>query len=97
MAVRQAKTLPIDAAAPFGRSYVANSAASRRDVETILFASTNGSWYLVGWCYLRVAAGRFSISRIRRASVTCDPCTGLTVAETGTPPSTAANVGFNRC
>lgn len=74
----------------------ANGAASRRDVEPILFASTNGSWYLVGWCRLRVSVRWFSISRIRRASVTGDPCTGHTVAEIGTPPSTAANVGFNR-
>ena len=34
--------------------YVATDGAStRRDVEPILFASTNGAWYLVGWCRLR--------------------------------------------
>src|SRR5699024_2917205 len=28
-------------------------ATTNRDVEPVLFASTNGQWYLVGWCQLR--------------------------------------------
>ena len=74
----------------------ADGASTRRDVEPILFASTNGAWYLVGWCRLRDGVRWFSVSRIRRASVTREPCTGHTVAEIGTPPPTATSVGINR-
>lgn len=73
----------------------ADSAATRRDIEPIVFANTNGTWYLIGWCRLRDAVRWFSVSRIRRASVTCVPCTGHTVAEIGTPPPTATSVGIN--
>ncbi|MDO4718727.1 MAG: WYL domain-containing protein [Propionibacteriaceae bacterium] len=73
----------------------ADSAATRRDIEPILFANTNGTWYLIGWCRLRDAVRWFSVSRIRRASVTRVPCTGHTVAEIGTPPPTATSVGIN--
>ena len=75
---------------------VADGAATRRDVEPILFANTNGTWYLIGWCRLRDAVRWFLVSRIRRASVTREPCTGHTVAESGTPPPTATSVGINR-
>ena len=74
----------------------ADGAATRRDVEPILFANTNGTWYLSGWCRLRDAVRWFSVSRIRRASVTCEPCTGHAVAESGTPPPTATSVRINR-
>ena len=74
----------------------ADGAATRRDVEPILFANTNGTWYLIGWCRLRDAVRWFLVSRIRRASVTREPCTGHTVAESGTPPPTATSVRINR-
>ena len=36
--------------------YVSQDGTARqRDVEPILFASTNGEWYLIGWCQLRDA------------------------------------------
>lgn len=73
----------------------ADGASSRRDVEPIFFANTADTWYLVGWCRLRDAVRWFSISRIQRASVTRERCTGHTVAEVGTPPHTATNVGIN--
>ena len=41
-----------------------------RDVEPVLFASTNGRWYLVGWCRLRDAMRWFAVSRIEQATVT---------------------------
>lgn len=72
----------------------ANGAASRRDVEPMVFANTNGNWYLVGWCRLRDAVRWFLVSRIRRASVTREPCAGHSVAEIGTPPHTATSVGI---
>lgn len=73
----------------------ADGATRRRDVEPIVFANTNGTWYLVGWCRLRDAVRWFSISRICRASVTGEPCSGHTVAQIGTPPPTAISVGIN--
>ncbi|MGN7859866.1 helix-turn-helix transcriptional regulator [Microbacterium sp. 22303] len=63
-----------------------------RDVEPVLFASTQGQWYLVGWCRLRDAMRWFTVSRIERASVTAMPCAGHTVDEVGEPPATAAPV-----
>ncbi|MFT2818072.1 helix-turn-helix transcriptional regulator [Leifsonia sp. A12D58] len=63
-----------------------------RDVEPVLFASTNGHWYLVGWCRLRNAMRWFIVSRIERASVTKTACTGHTIQEVGEPPANARPV-----
>ncbi|PWC07920.1 helix-turn-helix transcriptional regulator [Mycetocola zhujimingii] len=63
-----------------------------RDVEPVLFASTNGQWYLVGWCRLRNAMRWFTVSRIERASVTRAECSGHTVQEVGEPPANARPV-----
>ncbi|WP_285042994.1 WYL domain-containing protein [Plantibacter sp. LMC-P-059a] len=60
-----------------------------RDVEPVLFASTNGQWYLVGWCRMRDAMRWFTVSRVERASVTSVSCSGHTVAEVGEPPAHA--------
>lgn len=77
--------------------YVSQDGTARqRDVEPILFASTNGEWYLIGWCQLRDAVRWFSISRIRRASVTRTPCAGHSIEEIGTPPPTATSVGMDQ-
>lgn len=72
-----------------------DGATTTRDVEPVLFASTNGRWYLVGWCRLRDAMRWFIVSRVARASVTAIPCSGHTVAEVGEPPASARPVhGF---
>jgi predicted DNA-binding transcriptional regulator YafY len=63
-----------------------------RDVEPVLFASTNGQWYLVGWCRLRGAMRWFTVSRIERASVTKTACGGHTIDEVGEPPANARPV-----
>jgi predicted DNA-binding transcriptional regulator YafY len=63
-----------------------------RDVEPVLFASTNGQWYLVGWCRLRNAMRWFTVSRIERASVTKAACGGHTIHEVGEPPANARPV-----
>lgn len=63
-----------------------------RDVEPVLFASTNGRWYLVGWCRMRDAMRWFTVSRVERASVTTMACSGHTVEEVGEPPANAAPV-----
>lgn len=65
---------------------------STRDVEPVLFASTNGQWYLVGWCRLRDAMRWFTVSRIERATVTATACAGHTVHEVGEPPANARPV-----
>ncbi|WOH20383.1 WYL domain-containing protein [Paenarthrobacter sp. GOM3] len=63
-----------------------------RDVEPVLFACTNGQWYLVGWCRLRNAMRWFTVARIERASVTKLACDGHTVQEVGEPPANARPV-----
>lgn len=63
-----------------------------RDVEPVLFASTNGQWYLIGWCRLRDAMRWFVVSRIERASVTATACGDHTVDEVGAPPTNARPV-----
>lgn len=63
-----------------------------RDVEPVLFASTSGRWYLVGWCRLRGAMRWFAASRIERASITRIACSGHTVTEVGEPPENAQPV-----
>lgn len=67
-----------------------------RDVEPVLFASTNGQWYLVGWCRMRDAMRWFTVSRVERASVTSASCSGHTVAEVGEPPAHANPVHGRR-
>ncbi|MGH3691053.1 MAG: helix-turn-helix transcriptional regulator [Microbacterium sp.] len=63
-----------------------------RDVEPVLFAATNGQWYLIGWCRLRDAMRWFTVSRIERAHVTKTDCSGHTVDEVGEPPANARPV-----
>lgn len=63
-----------------------------RDVEPVLFASTNGQWYLVGWCRLRNAMRWFTVSHIERANVTKTACSGHTIHEVGVPPANARPV-----
>lgn len=70
----------------------ADGTVSAREVEPVLFASTGGRWYLVGWCRLREGIRWFRLDRIGRATVTTDDCTGHTIDEVGTPPRTAESV-----
>ncbi|MBD7994975.1 WYL domain-containing protein [Arthrobacter sp. Sa2CUA1] len=63
-----------------------------RDVEPVIFASTNGRWYLIGWCRLRNEMRWFLMTRIERASVTRTRCSGHSVQEIGSPPATARSV-----
>ena len=63
-----------------------------RDVEPILFGSTNGHWYLIGWCRLRSDIRWFRVTRVEHASVTKIPCDGHSIAEVGIPPATARSV-----
>lgn len=67
-------------------------ATTTREVEPVMFASTNGQWYLVGWCLLRDAMRWFVVSNIEKATLTSAACSGHTVAEVGTPPPNARPV-----
>lgn len=66
-----------------------------RDVEPVIFASTNGHWYLVGWCQLREDMCWFLVSRIERATVTTTHCGTHDVEEIGVPPKTARSLHPN--
>ena len=67
--------------------YTAGDAArTTREVEPVLFASTSGHWYLVGWCRLRDEMRWFALERIHNAAVTSIPCTGHSISEIGSPP-----------
>ncbi len=63
-----------------------------RDVEPIMFGSTNGRWYLIGWCRLRSGIRWFLMTRIEHASVTRIPCGSHDIQEVGIPPATARSV-----
>ena len=63
-----------------------------RDVEPVLFASTNGRWYLIGWCHMRDAIRWFTVSGIEKATVTKAACSGHTIDEVGEPPVNARAV-----
>lgn len=65
---------------------------SVRDVEPVIFASTNGHWYLIGWCQLRDDMRWFRVSRIERATVTKARCGTHDVKQIGTPPATSRSV-----
>ncbi|WP_448060809.1 helix-turn-helix transcriptional regulator [Cellulomonas hominis] len=73
--------------------YVAgDGSTTTRDVEPVMFGSTSGRWYLIGWCRLRSGIRWFLVTRIEHASVTTTPCDGHSVEEVGTPPATARSV-----
>jgi len=75
--------------------YVAgDGAASTRDVEPIMFGSSGGRWYLIGWCRLREGIRWFLVDRVERASVTTDLCGDHGIEEVGPPPVTARSVRF---
>lgn len=65
---------------------------THRDIEPMLFASTGGTWYLIGWCRLRDAVRWFSLDRITRAVVTSAPCSAHSIDEVGKPPATATSL-----
>ena len=71
----------------------AHGVSTRREVEPVMFASTGGHWFLVGWCRLRGAMRWFRWERIVRAAVTTSEVHGYTVADVGAPPAGARSVG----
>jgi len=67
--------------------------ASRRRVEPVLLAHTDGRWYLVAWCRDRDGMRWFRLDRVERADVTTEPYVPRLVEEVGAPPAGAAAVG----
>jgi predicted DNA-binding transcriptional regulator YafY len=65
---------------------------TRREVEPMIFALSQGRWLLVAWCRLRDDVRWFDLSRIQGATATRHPCTGHHVSEIGTPPQQARPV-----
>ena len=63
-----------------------------RDVEPVIFASTNGRWNLIGWCQLRNDMRWFRVSRIEHATVLKARCGTHDIEEIGTPPPTSRSV-----
>lgn len=66
---------------------------TRRRVEPILLAHTEGRWYLVAWCRLREAVRWFRLERIEEAAITAESYAPRPVADVGTPPEGAEPVG----
>lgn len=63
-----------------------------REVEPVIFASTHGRWYLIGWCRLRNEMRWFRVSRIEHAAVTRTRSGTHDIAEIGIPPAAARSV-----
>lgn len=73
--------------------YVAgDGSTTTRDVEPVMFGSTSGRWYLIGWCRLRSDIRWFLVTRIEHAGVTATPCGDHGIDEVGKPPATARSV-----
>jgi predicted DNA-binding transcriptional regulator YafY len=74
-------------------SYVdRNGTSTRREIEPMIFALNQDTWWLVGWCLLRDAVRWFAVDQVRRATVTSRPCSGHPVSEIGAAPVTARPV-----
>jgi predicted DNA-binding transcriptional regulator YafY len=67
-------------------------ARTRREVEPMIFALNQDTWWLVAWCRLRDAVRWFAVDRVHSATATARPCSGHLVSEIGTAPVTARPV-----
>lgn len=65
---------------------------TRRTVEPVLLAHTQGRWYLVAWCRLREAIRWFRLDRVVEAHLTAERYVPRDVAEVGEPPAGSAPV-----
>jgi predicted DNA-binding transcriptional regulator YafY len=70
----------------------AHGAATRRRVEPLQLARTDGHWYLIGWCQARDAVRWFRWDRIQAAHLTTEPASGRDLEVIGTPPAAAQPV-----
>lgn len=70
----------------------AKGQSTRREVEPMIFALTDGRWLLAAWCRLRNDIRWFDLTRIQHATATRNPCTGHHIDEIGTPPERARPV-----
>jgi predicted DNA-binding transcriptional regulator YafY len=65
---------------------------TRREVEPMIFALTDGRWFLVGWCRLRQDVRWFRLDRVSGATPTRRACQDRPVSAIGTPPRSARTV-----
>jgi predicted DNA-binding transcriptional regulator YafY len=65
---------------------------TRREVEPMIFALTDGRWFLVGWCRLRQDVRWFRLDRVIAATPTRRTCPDRPLSAIGTPPQSARTV-----
>ncbi|MGC5165763.1 helix-turn-helix transcriptional regulator [Luteimicrobium sp. DT211] len=65
---------------------------SRRRVEPVLLAHTDGRWYLVAWCRDREGMRWFRLDRVERADLTAEAYVPRPVEDVGEPPPDAVAV-----
>ena len=65
---------------------------TRRRIEPVVLARTEGRWYVVAWCRSREALRWFRLPRILRADLTPERYDPRPVAEVGDPPPDARPV-----
>lgn len=65
---------------------------SRRRVEPVLLAHTEGRWYLVAWCRDRDGMRWFRLDRVERADLTAERYDPRPVEDVGEPPAGAGAV-----
>lgn len=65
---------------------------TRRRIEPVLLARTEGHWYVAAWCQWREAMRWFRLARILRADLTPERYTPRPVADVGEPPPDARPV-----
>ncbi|NUU19304.1 WYL domain-containing protein [Cellulomonas humilata] len=65
---------------------------SRRRIEPVVLARTEGTWYVVAWCQARQDLRWFRLGRILRADATPEPYEPRPVADIGTAPPDARPV-----
>ena len=69
-----------------------DGALSRRRIEPVVLARTEGTWYVVAWCQAREDLRWFRLGRILRADLTPEGYDPRPVADIGTAPPDARPV-----
>lgn len=65
---------------------------SRRRIEPVMVARTDGRWYVAAWCQTRLDLRWFRLTRILRADLTPERYEPRPVADVGEPPPDARPV-----
>lgn len=70
----------------------ADGTVSRRRIEPVVLARTEGRWYVIAWCQTREDLRWFRLARLVRADLTPEAFTPRPVASVGTAPPDARPV-----